>query len=211
VEVGNLSEEVGTKAFVRLDEHAVLVRVVSGRGVLAEEGSLPNEVALSTLSGGRLLGLLVVGADEVLHVTFNLNNVKHNAVGVSGEGALVVEKVVEGGLRKGSVLLLDFGDNNGVGGDGLGELCGIRFPVIGNRLREGGSKLGGMVEVKNIGVVGEGKNVLVRAGLVTGGGADVHNLACTEVRELELKSKNVPGIGTVRNLKFVGVFVHFVD
>jgi len=134
VKVGNLSEEVSTEAFVGLDEHAVLVGVVSGRGVLAKEGGLPDEVSLSALSRRRLLGLLVVAADEILHVTFNLDNVKHNAVGVAGEGALVVEKVVEGGLGKGSVLLLDFRDNNGVGGDGLGELGCIGLPVVGDRL-----------------------------------------------------------------------------
>jgi len=67
------------------------------------------------------------------------------------------------------------------------------------------------VEVKDVRVVGKSKNILVGAGLVTSGGADVHNLAGTEVGELQLEGKDVPSLGTVSNLKFVSVFVHFVD
>jgi hypothetical protein len=211
VEVGGLTEEGGTKALVGLNKNAILVRVARGGGVLAEEGYLPDKVALSALGRRGLLGLLVENADEISDDTFNLDDVEHDAVSATREGSLIVEEVVEGGLGKSGVLLVDLGDNNGVGGDGLQELGDIVLPVIGGRLGDGTEKLGGLVEREDVGVVGESEDLFVGAGLVAGGRTDVHNLAGAEVGELQLESKHVPSIGTISNLELVGVFVHLVD
>ena len=59
VKVSGFAEEVGTKTFVRVVEHTVLVSVVKGAGILDNELNLPDEVSLVALSGAGLLVLLV--------------------------------------------------------------------------------------------------------------------------------------------------------
>lgn len=64
----------------------VLVGVLCGGGILAEKGNLPAEVTtLGALSGGSLLRFLIENLAGFLKVTFNLDNVEGNAVGVSGQ------------------------------------------------------------------------------------------------------------------------------
>lgn len=211
VHVGGLSEESGTHAILRVHKHAVLVGVLSGRGILAEHGNLPAEIAtLGSLSGGSLLGFFVENLAGFLLVTLNLDNVEHNAVGVASQRAFVVEEVLEGGLSKGGVLLVNFREDNSVLGNILSEFLLVSSPVVTRLAGDGLGELGASGEGQDVRVGSESKHVL--GGGISGGRADIDNLTSTDGGELELEGKDVPwGAGAIRHAELPGVGVHLVD
>ena len=138
VEVGGLAEELSAETLVGVDENAVLVAVVGGRGVLAEEGSLPDEVAaLGALGAGALLGGAVVDAAELIGGLLNLHDGEGGAEGVASQGAVVVEEVVEAGERGVGPLLVDLREHDGAAWDGLLDLSEVALPVIGDAASNG--------------------------------------------------------------------------
>lgn len=121
-----------------------------------------------------------------------------------------MEEIVKGGVGKVSVLLLDLGDGDSVGRNILSEGSLLSGPVIGD-LGNGGSEAGGTNEGHNVGVMGKGKNGFLGS-LVPGGRSDSDGLSSSQVGELKLEGKSVPGFtGGVLKLELVGVFVKFVN
>jgi len=72
--------------------------------------------------------LLVVASNHVLGSAFNLHNVQAGAESVTSH--IVVEQVVQGGISSVLPFLVDFGDDDGVGGDGSVEFSGVGFLVV---------------------------------------------------------------------------------
>lgn len=212
VEVGGLSEEVGTMSLVRVVEDLVSVGVSSGGGVLAEHLNLPDEVAALSLGGRGLLGLGIVDLGPLGDVAgVDSDNGEGSSEGVAGELVSVVEEVVEGGDGHVGVLLVNARDVDSLHGDGSLEGTEVGLAVFGD-LADVGGKAGSSDEGHDVGVVREGQDVLVGGSLVVGGGADSHGLSSAEVGELELEGKGVPGItGSISEAEFVGVLVHLVD
>ena len=72
--------------------------------------------------------MLVVASNHVLGSAFNLHTVQAGAESVASH--IVVEQVVQGGVRSVLPFLVDFGDDDSVGGDGSVEFSGVGFLVI---------------------------------------------------------------------------------
>jgi len=212
-EVSGLTEEFGAETLVRVNENSVLVAVGGSGGVLAQQGHVPDQVAvLGALGSGDLLAGLVVNAAHVLNGALNLDNVEASAEGVAGKGTILVEQVVKGGVLESSPLLVDVGQDDGVGGHSLLKLSGVGLLVVVHLSSEVLSELGGAYEGHDVGVVLEVNNLLAGRGLIDEGTADVDHLTGTQVGELELKGQNVPVVtGSVSDLKFVGELVHLED
>jgi hypothetical protein len=123
-----------------------------------------------------------------------------------------VEEVVEAGLFEAGVLLVDFGKNDGVGWNVLGELSLVLLPVIVYLRSKSSCELGGRGEGEDVGVVGKSEHLLVSGSLVVGGRADSHDLASLDVGELQLEGKSVPVVtSAVGELEFVSVFIEIVN
>lgn len=211
VHIAAFAEELTAEAILGVDEDAVLVAVLSGRGILAEKGNLPAKVAvLSTLAGSAFLGLLVDLLAAFLKVTLNLDNVEHNTVGATLERALVVEEILKGSLSETGVLLVDLREDNSVSRHILGELLLILSPGVTALARDGLSELGASREGQDVRVGRKSENVL--GGGISNSRADVDNLTGTDSGELELESKDVPWMSAaIGNAEFPGVGIHLVD
>lgn len=193
VEVGGLSEEVGTKTLVRVVEDSVLVGVSSGGSVLAVEFNLPDaSSALLSLAGGSLLGLGVVALDHLGVVSWvNSDDREAGSESVALEGVSVVEKVMEGGDWKVGVLGGDAGDVHCGHGNGSGESLHV-VSLVGLDSAHAVFKSGSRDEGHDVGVVGESEDSLVGGGDIVRCGSDSDDLAGSKVGELELQGKGVP-------------------
>merc|ERR1719329_1825426 len=121
-----------------------------------------------------------------------------------------MEQIVESGKRQGLVLLVNLGEDDGVGGAGLeaGLLIGAVVVNLGGKVV---GELGGVDEGHDVGVVLEDEDLL-GGGLVVGAGADLDNAALGDVGELDLESKSVEGgTGAVLKLELVGVVIELED
>lgn len=99
--------------------------------------------------------------NELSSGTFNFNYAEGSSESVSSEGAFLVEEIVKAGVFKTGVFLVDFGKDDGVGRNVLGEFSLVLLPVIvdfGGQLL---SKAGGRHEGKDVGVVLENEDLLV--------------------------------------------------
>lgn len=121
-----------------------------------------------------------------------------------------MEEILEGGLGHGSVLLVNFREDNSVLGNILSELLLVGSPGVSAFAGDNLGELGASGEGQDVRVGSKSKHVL--GGGISGGRADVDNLASTDSGEFELEGKDVPGSGgTVRDAEFPGVGVHLVD
>jgi len=194
------------------------VGVVAGLGgdVLNEQLNLPDELStLGSLSGGSLLGFLVVNLNEFTDIS-RLNTLDSE---LSSESGLVselsifsmVEEIVQASVGEVLVLLVNFGENDSRHGDIRLEGSLLLGSVIRDRLGQVVSKSGGADESHDVRVVLEGQNLLLR-GLIPSSRSDSNDGTLSQVGELELEGKDVPNITRgILNLKFVGVFVHLED
>lgn len=198
VEVGSLSEEVGSKSLVGVYKDSVVVVVVLGGDILDQKLDLPDEVSrcLGTLQGGTLSSFLVKRFYPFAFLSWlNSGNVE-----LGSEGSVVsnisirvsrVEEIVKGGVWKVSVLLVDLTDDSGV--VPVGGLLVIR-DLGSNRL----SKLGGADESQDVGVVLQVEDLLLGGGLIKGGRSNSNNVVNLQVWELESEGEGEPeGSGSI--------------
>ena len=157
VEVGGFAEEVSTETLVAVVKNAILVSVVEGGGILNDKLDLPDEVALGTLGGASLLGLLVVGLNSLAVCGLNLNNEERGSEG-SG-GLALVEQFVEGGVLEASVLGGNFRDSDSVSWGGRGKFSSVLLLVFGD-LSEALGDLAGSNEGGDVRVVAECEDLL---------------------------------------------------
>jgi len=210
-------EEVSTKTIVSVEEDSVGIVVELSRNILNEELELVDGigVALSTLEGRGLLGLLVVALGPLLNIGgLNLGNVELSAEGILVLDVLislnVVEEILEWVNRETGVLLVDLSNDGGI------DTCkGSPIDLlIRNLASDFLGKLGSSREGKDVGIVAEEEDLLGGWGLVVGNWSDTDHISCSDMRELELKSENVPGVlawGSISESELVGVLIELED
>ena len=204
-------EEVGSETLVSVEKNSVDVVVELSGDVLDQELDLVDEVSSSgTLSGGNLLGLLVVGLDALVDIAWlNLGNVE--AGSESGSALWVVEQVVEASGWHVLVLLVNLSEDDWGHGD-LGLEGGLLSLLLVSNLGDSRGELGRVDESHDVRVVLEDEDLLVLSGLIIGSRSNSNDGSLSDVWELELEGKNVEGLTRlVSDLELVGVVIEVED